>query len=75
MKHPPVRWQGGDTYIRQDGINHDYGVFDDPDAFNARCGTNVSGIKRWLFRAVMRHRMNRNVAAIRASAPSVPAAR
>lgn len=75
LANPPVRWQGGDTYIQKDGINRDFGVFDDPDAFYARHGTNLSGLKRWLFRTVVRGWMNRNVVAIRASAPSVPAAR
>lgn len=35
LHHPPVDWQGGTTYIQKDGINHDFGVFEDPDAFYA----------------------------------------
>ncbi|MCZ2406194.1 MAG: transglutaminase [Burkholderiales bacterium] len=66
LRCPPVDWQGGNTYIQKDGINHDFGVFDDPDAFYARHGTNLSGFKRWLFQAVVRRWMNRNVARIRA---------
>ena len=65
LQRPPVEWQGGNTYIQKDGINHDFGVFDDPDAFYARHGANLSGIKRWLFQAVVRRWMNRNVARIR----------
>lgn len=67
LQRPPVEWRGGNTYIQKDGINHDFGVFDDPDAFYARHGVNLGGFKRWLFQAVVRRRMNRNVARIRAS--------
>jgi len=67
LQHPPVEWRGGNTYIQKDGINHDFGVFNDPDAFYARHGANLSGFKRWLFQTVVRHWMNRNVAHIRAS--------
>ncbi len=63
---PPVVWRGEDTYIQKDGINHDFGIFDSPDAFYARHGGNLSGIKRWLFQRIVRHWMNRNVARVRA---------
>lgn len=65
LQRPPVEWRGGNTYIQKDGINHDFGVFNDPDAFYARHGANLSGFKRWLFQAVVRRWMNRNVARIR----------
>ena len=38
LADPPVDWRGSDTYIQRDGINQDFGVFDDPDAFYARHG-------------------------------------
>lgn len=66
LHSPGVDWCGRDTYIQREGINHDFGVFDSPDAFYARHGANLSGIKRWLFERVVRHQMNRNVARIRA---------
>jgi transglutaminase-like putative cysteine protease len=66
LHHPLVDWQGGNTYIQKDGINHDFGVFEDPDAFYARHGSNLTGVKRWLFQAVVRRWMNHNVARIRA---------
>ncbi len=43
----------------------DLGVFDAPDAFYGRHGTNLAGWKRWLFENRVRHIMNRNVARIR----------
>jgi len=66
LQRPAVEWRGGNTYIQKDGIDHDFGVFDDPDAFYARHGVNLSGAKRWLFQAVVRRWINRNVARIRA---------
>ena len=67
LSAPGVEWRGQDTYIQKDGIADDFGIFDSPDAFYARHGSNLSGLKRWLYERVIRHRMNRNVARIRAS--------
>lgn len=69
LKNPPVAWHCDDTYIQRDGINEDFGLFDDPDAFYARHGANLSGPKRWMFEHVVRHMMNRNVQDIRLEAP------
>ena len=65
LKNPPIEWKGTDTYIQKEGINHDYGVFDDPDAFYEKHGANLSDIKRFLFRHVVRKWMNNNVSRIR----------
>jgi transglutaminase-like putative cysteine protease len=67
LSAPGVEWRGEDTYIQKEGIADDFGTFDSPDAFYARHGSNLSGIKRWLYERVIRHAMNRNVARIRAS--------
>ncbi|MFZ1984550.1 MAG: transglutaminase family protein [Desulfatitalea sp.] len=65
LKNPPIEWKGSDTYIQKDGINHDYGVFDAPDDFYEAHGANLSGIKRILFRHIVRKLMNNNVSRIR----------
>lgn len=65
LRNPGVDWTGTDTYIQKDGINHDFGCYDSPDAFYAAHGTNLSGLRRWLFQHVVRHGMNRNVRRIR----------
>lgn len=65
LQAPAVDWCGEDTYIQKDGINHDFGVFESPDTFYARHGSNLSGAKRWLYQHVVRHQMNRNVRRIR----------
>lgn len=65
LKQPQNEWQGGNTYIQKEGIADDFGVYSLPDTFYRERGTNLTGIKRWLFRVLVRHLMNRNVAAIR----------
>lgn len=67
LSAPEVQWQGKDTFIQKEGIADDFGVFDSPDAFYARHGSNLSGLKRWLYSRVVRHAMNRNVSRVRAS--------
>ena len=67
LSAPGVEWRGQDTYIQKEGIADDFGLFNSPDAFYARHGSNLSGLKRWLYERVIRHAMNRNVARIRAS--------
>ena len=66
LSAPGVEWRGQDTYIQKDGIAEDFGVFDSPDEFYARHGSNLSGLKRWLYTRVIRHRMNDQVRRIRA---------
>jgi transglutaminase-like putative cysteine protease len=71
---PPIEWCGDDTAIQATGVNNDFGIFDDPDAFYAEHGVNVTGVKGLLFRGLIRHLMNRKVASIRACAnPGVAA--
>jgi transglutaminase-like putative cysteine protease len=65
LADPKVSWCGKATYIQKEGIADDLGIYDDPDAFYTEWGTNLSGIKKWLFVYVIRHLMNRNVERIR----------
>lgn len=67
IEAPSVEWKGGDTYIQKTGINHDFGVFDSPDAFYAAHGGNLSGLRRLLFIWVVRHVMNTTIGRIRTS--------
>ena len=67
LRDPPVRWKGTDTYIQKEGINADFGIFNSPDDFYRKHGTNLFGLKRWVFEIVVRAQMNRNVERIRFS--------
>jgi hypothetical protein len=68
LQRPQVEWRGEDTWVQRTGVNADLGVFDDPDTFYAAHGSNLSGVRRWLFRAVIRPWMNRRVRGVRACA-------
>jgi len=64
---PEVDWKGTDTYIQREGIADDFGVYNQPDDFYVNYGSNLSGIKKLLFRYALRHLMNLNVNRIRAN--------
>jgi hypothetical protein len=66
LSSPGVEWRGQNTYIQKEGIAEDFGTYDDPDTFYARHGSNLRGLKRWLYENLLRHGMNRNVARVRA---------
>jgi transglutaminase-like putative cysteine protease len=66
LQRPGVEWTGAPTYIQKEGIVDDFGIFEDPDSFFMRHGSNLSGVKRWLFVSWIRHAMNRNVERVRA---------
>lgn len=65
LSSPNVEWCGGNTYIQKEGIADDFGLFESPDDFYRRHGSNLSGLKKWLYQSIIRHGMNRNVARIR----------
>ena len=65
LASPNVHWQGQSTYIQKEGIADDFGLYEQPDAFYAAHGSNLSGLKRWLFAYGLRHLMNMNVKRIR----------
>ena len=67
LRDPPVQWKGTDTYIQKEGINADFGIFNSPDDFYRKHGTNLSGVRKWVFESVVRAQMNRNVERIRLS--------
>lgn len=69
---PPIQWDGSDTAIQQTGVNQDFGIFPSPDDFYAKYGVNLRGLRKFLYRHVIRHHMNRRAHRIRqiAEAPA-----
>ena len=65
FQSPDVEWSGTDTYIQKEGINQNFGIFDDPDAFYLKHGSNLSDAKKILYKHVARKLMNSNVNTIR----------
>lgn len=62
---PAVEWSGGDTYIQKEGIEQDFGLFPDPDAFFRTHKQSLGFIKKVVFRHITRYSMNRRVERIR----------
>ncbi len=66
LQKPQVDWNGQDhTYIQKEGIVEDLGVFSSPDEFYEKHGSNLSGIKKFLYRYLVRHLANWKVSKIR----------
>lgn len=65
LQSPAVSWKGGDTYIQKEGINKDFGIYDSPDDFYSKHGANLSGLKKLLFKHVVRKWMNLNISRLR----------
>lgn len=59
-------WDGiSDTYIQKDSITKDLGIYDNPDEFYAKYGTNLKGFRKWIYENYVRYIMNKNVDTIR----------
>lgn len=72
LQNPNVEWRGTSTYIQKTGINHDFGVFDDPDEFYAN-HRQLTGVKGLLYRLIIRHWMNLRVRKMRGGhVPDIP---
>lgn len=65
FKNPVIDWNVNDTYIQKEGINQDFGVFDDPDYFFAKHSQQMNLFKKFLYKNFGRHLMNHNVKKIR----------
>lgn len=65
LADPEIEWIGKDTYIQKEGIHDDYGVYDSPEDFYSEIGTNLAGLKKWLYERLIRHLINKNVSQIR----------
>lgn len=67
LAKPNIDWRGQDTYIQSEGIADDFGVYSQPDDFYKLYGSNLAGVKKILFKYLLRHLMNVNVNRIRAN--------
>jgi len=72
LQNPNVDWRGESTYNQKSGINQDLGVFDTPDPFYAD-HRQLSGVRGFLYRLIIRRWMNLRVTQIRNGAvPTIP---
>ncbi|MCG8637075.1 MAG: transglutaminase family protein [Desulfobacterales bacterium] len=65
LAFPAIDWEGKDTYIQKEGIVDDLGIYDDPDSFYRQHGSNLSGVKKGLYKYFISGMMTRNVRRIR----------
>ncbi len=65
FSNPPIEWNLNNTYIQDKGINQDFGLFNTPDEFYAKHQQQLGVVKKFIFRNIVRQKMNRNVERIR----------
>jgi len=65
LQNPEVDWNQSDTYIQKLGINQDFGLFDDPDSFFNEYSQDISFIKKFMFKNIIRKSNNKNILSIR----------
>ncbi|MCL2067170.1 MAG: transglutaminase-like domain-containing protein [Treponema sp.] len=65
FKNPSIDWNENDTYIQSESIVQDFGVFESPDELFAKHFQKLSAFKKFMFRYIIRHLMNKNVGKIR----------
>jgi hypothetical protein len=65
FRNPPIEWDENDTYIQSEGIVQDFGLYDTPDELFKNHYQKLNPIKKWIYRNIVRHLMNRNVEKIR----------
>lgn len=66
LQNPEVDWKGGNsTYIQKEGIVRDLGLYETPDEFYEKFGTNPKGIRKFFYKYFIRFLMNKNVSDIR----------
>lgn len=64
---PAVTWCGLDTEIQMTGVAQDFGPRTDPDEWYEAEGTNLGGLRGFVYRHLVRHLMNRRVRRLRAA--------
>lgn len=65
FSHIVTDFERNNTYIQSEGINNDFGVYDSPDELLKEHHQQLSPCKKFLFRHLGRHLMNRNVRMVR----------
>ena len=65
LKNLDLNWKGSDTFVQNESVVKDYGVFDDPDSFFEKHPQTWSKTKNFAYVHFGRKVMNRNVAKIR----------
>lgn len=65
FNNPMIQWNGNDTYIQKEGINQDFGIYDNPDTFFKDHSQQMNLMKSILYSYFIRHQMNKNINKLR----------
>lgn len=65
LSNPQVEWTGESTYIQKEGINQDFGIYDDPDTFYRIHDKNLNWFQQFIFALIVQKLMNRKVNRLR----------
>ena len=65
FRHPIIDFNRNDTYIQSEGINQDLGIYASPDELLKEHHQELTLCKKFAYRHLGRHLMNRNVRKIR----------
>lgn len=65
LQNPQIYWNENNTYIQKNGINNDFGVFNNPDDFFSKHKQKLNFIKKYLYKKYIRFLMNNNIKNIR----------
>lgn len=65
FKNPVIDFNRNNTYIQSEGINQDFGIYNSPDELLKEHHQQMSLLKRFAYRHIGRHLMNRNIKKIR----------
>lgn len=67
FRNPDNRWNEDNTYVQNQAIEEDLGIFDTPDDFFTHCPESIAYTRSFRYRAVIRRRLNKSIMAVRAS--------
>ncbi len=65
FKNPDNRWNENHTYVQNQAIEEDLGIFPTPDAFFAQHPESEAYTRSFRYRVLMRNRLNRSIRAVR----------
>ena len=65
FQNPVIDFERNNTYIQNEGINQDFGIYNSPDELLAEHHQEMSIVKAFAYRHLGRHLMNKNVKRIR----------
>ena len=67
FRNPDNRWNEDSTYVQNQAIEEDLGIFDTPDDFFSQYPESIAYTQSLRYRAIIRGKLNKSIMAVRAS--------